>query len=188
MKSPVRVAVTGAAGQIGYSLLFRIASGEMLGLDIPVIADRSAAVLSDFICGANQDDKHYLNANWVRDCDEPRAVDIRNVVDGDPSPDGKGKLRILRGIEVGHIFQLGQKYSESMQASVLDKAGKSILPYMGCYGIGVTRVVAAAIEQNHDDAGIIWPAALAPFQLAICPINYHKSEAVREAADRLYQD
>ena len=109
------------------------------------------------------------------------------MVEGDPSPDGKGRLKILRGIEVGHIFQLGQKYSESMQAKVLDEQGKSMVPYMGCYGIGVTRVVAAAIEQNHDAQGIIWPATLAPFQLAICPINYHKSEAVRQAADEFYQ-
>ena len=159
-----------------------------IGLGIPIFVDHAAAAVGDFVCGANQDDKHYVDANWGRDCDDPEAADLRNVVDGDPSPDGKGHLRILRGIEVGHIFQLGQKYSQSMQATVLDEAGKSVTPYMGCYGIGVTRVVAAAIEQNHDDRGIIWPDALAPFQLAICPINYHKSEAVREAADRLYRD
>jgi prolyl-tRNA synthetase len=110
------------------------------------------------------------------------------VVDGDPSPDGKGHLKILRGIEVGHIFQLGQRYSETMQATVLDEQGKTVLPYMGCYGIGITRVVAAAIEQNNDERGIYWPDTLAPFQLVICPINYHKSEAVKKAADELYQD
>ncbi len=158
-----------------------------IGLDIPVFVDHGAAQLSDFVCGANQDDKHLVNANWGRDCSEPASVDIRNVMAGDPSPDGKGQLRILRGIEVGHIFQLGQKYSESMQATVLDEQGKTTYPYMGCYGIGVTRVVAAAIEQNHDDSGIIWPDTLAPFQLAICPINYHKSEQVKQAADDFYQ-
>jgi prolyl-tRNA synthetase len=128
-----------------------------------------------------------VNANWGRDCDEPLAADLRNIVDGDPSPDGKGNLRILRGIEVGHIFQLGQEYSQSMQSTVLDEQGKTVAPYMGCYGIGVTRVVAAAIEQNHDERGIIWPMALTPFALAICPINYHKSETVREAVDKLYE-
>jgi prolyl-tRNA synthetase len=115
------------------------------------------------------------------------VADLRNVVDGDPSPDGNGQLRILRGIEVGHIFQLGQKYTESMESKVLDVQGKTVAPYMGCYGIGVTRVVAAAIEQNHDERGIIWPESLAPFMLAICPINYHKSEAVKAATDDLYQ-
>jgi prolyl-tRNA synthetase len=158
-----------------------------VGLGIPCYVDHSAARLADFVCGANQDDKHLLNVNWGRDCDEPTLADLRNIVDGDPSPDGIGQLRILRGIEVGHIFQLGQKYSVSMQSTVLDEQGKTVAPYMGCYGIGVTRVVAAAIEQNHDQHGIIWPEALAPFQLAICPINYHKSETVREATDNLYQ-
>jgi len=158
-----------------------------IGLDIPTFVDHGAAQLSDFVCGANQDDKHLLNANWGRDCDEPVTADIRNVVAGDPSPDGKGQLRILRGIEVGHIFQLGQKYSESMQATVLDEQGKTTHPFMGCYGIGVTRVVAAAIEQNHDEHGIIWPDTLAPFQLAICPINYHKSDLVKQAADDFYE-
>ena len=158
-----------------------------IGLDIPTFVDHGAAQLSDFVCGANQDDKHLINANWGRDCDEPVTADIRNVVAGDPSPDGKGQLRILRGIEVGHIFQLGQKYSESMQATVLDEQGKTTHPFMGCYGIGVTRVVAAAIEQNHDEHGIIWPDTLAPFQLAICPINYHKSDLVKQAADEFYE-
>jgi len=159
-----------------------------VGLGIKTYVDHSAAIMSDFICGANQDDKHFINANWGRDCDEPMVADIRNVVDGDPSPDAKGRLKILRGIEVGHIFQLGQKYSESMQASVLGEQGKTVAPFMGCYGIGVTRVVAAAIEQNHDEHGIVWPEALAPFHLAICPINYHKSESVKVATDKLYQD
>jgi len=158
-----------------------------IGLDIPTFVDHGAAQLSDFVCGANQDDKHLINANWGRDCAEPASADIRNVVAGDPSPDGKGQLRILRGIEVGHIFQLGQKYSQSMQATVLDEQGKTTHPFMGCYGIGVTRVVAAAIEQNHDEQGIIWPSTLAPFQLAICPINYHKSELVKQTADDFYQ-
>ena len=158
-----------------------------VGIGISCYVDHSAAVLSDFVCGANADGKHFVNANWGRDCDEPAVADLRNIVDGDPSPDGNGKLRILRGIEVGHIFQLGQKYSESMQSQVLDERGKPVAPYMGCYGIGVTRVVAAAIEQNHDERGIIWPEALAPFRLAICPINYHKSETVQKAADEIYQ-
>ena len=158
-----------------------------VGLSIPVIADHSAALVSDFVCGANIDGKHLTGVNWGRDLPEPLTADIRNVVEGEPSPDGKGTLQIKRGIEVGHIFQLGQKYSQSMNATVLDEAGKAIVPTMGCYGIGVTRVVAAAIEQNHDDAGIIWPAALAPFQLAICPINYHKSDEVKQAADDFYQ-
>jgi len=158
-----------------------------VGLGIETFVDHAAAQLADFVCGANENDRHLVGANWGRDCDEPQAVDIRNVVDGDPSPDGKGRLQVLRGIEVGHIFQLGQKYSESMQATVLDEQGKAAVPYMGCYGIGVTRVVAAAIEQNHDDRGIIWPRTLAPFRLAICPINYHKSEQVREIADTFYR-
>ncbi len=183
--SPLRLADRERIRQV---LGHDIGSIGPVGLDIPTFVDHAAAAVADFVCGANQNDKHYVDANWGRDCEAPAAVDLRNVIDGDPSPDGKGRLKILRGIEVGHIFQLGQKYSQSMQATVLDEAGKPVTPYMGCYGIGVTRVVAAAIEQNHDDRGIIWPDALAPFQLAICPINYQKSEAVREAADRLYTD
>jgi prolyl-tRNA synthetase len=183
--SPLRLA---QREQINAQLGKDIGSIGPIGLGIRIFVDYAAATLSDFVCGANQDDKHFINANWGRDCEEPVAVDIRNVVEGDPSPTGKGSLKILRGIEVGHIFQLGQKYSESMQARVLDEQGKTTAPFMGCYGIGVTRVVAAAIEQNHDEQGIIWPATLAPFQLAICPINYHKSDSVRDAADRLYQD
>ncbi|MCH6564592.1 MAG: proline--tRNA ligase, partial [Proteobacteria bacterium] len=159
-----------------------------IGLDIQTYVDRSAAMVSDFVCGANSDDQHYINANWGRDCGEPEIADIRNVQDGDPSPDGKGTLKILRGIEVGHIFQLGDKYSEAMQATVLNENGKSTTTLMGCYGIGITRVVAAAIEQNNDDRGIFWPDSLAPFQLAICPVNYHKSDSVKQISDGLYQD
>jgi prolyl-tRNA synthetase len=158
-----------------------------VGLDIKVYADHSAVALANFACGANQRDKHLTNVNWGRDLPEPQAVDIRNVVAGDPSPSGKGTLGIARGIEVGHIFQLGRKYSEPMQASVLDEQGKASVMYMGCYGIGVTRVIAAAIEQNHDERGIIWPEPLAPFIVSIIPINSHKSARVRETADRLYQ-
>ena len=182
--SPLRMA---QRDKIKQQLGNDIGSIGPVGLGIKSYVDFSAAVLSDFVCGANQDDKHLSNVNWGRDCDEPVSVDLRNIVEGDPSPEGGGQLRILRGIEVGHIFQLGQKYSATMQATVLDEQGKSAEPYMGCYGIGVTRVVAAAIEQNHDDRGIIWPEALAPFQLAICPINYHKSDTVKAAADALYQ-
>ena len=156
-------------------------------IGIPTYVDSSAALVGDFICGANASDRHFINVNWGRDCDEPNVADIRSVVSGDPSPDGKGNLNILRGIEVGHIFQLGEKYSEAMQATVLDENGKSVVTTMGCYGIGVTRVVAAAIEQNNDENGIYWPDALAPFQLVICPLNYHKSAQVKKAADELYQ-
>lgn len=154
---------------------------------VHVIADRSAAVLSDFVCGANANDKHLTGVNWQRDAQFDAIADIRNVVDGDPSPDGEGNIRIRRGIEVGHIFQLGTKYSEALQARVLDENGREQPMIMGCYGIGVSRVVAAAIEQNHDDKGIIWPAALAPFDIAIVPMNAHKSERVREQAEALYK-
>jgi len=159
-----------------------------MDLSIPVYVDHSAAALADFVCGANQDGKHHIGVNWGRDCPEPKSVDIRNVVDGDPSPDGRGVLQIKRGIEVGHIFQLGRKYSEAMNASVLDDQGKAVVMTMGCYGIGVSRVVAAAIEQNHDDKGIIWPDAIAPFQIAILPMNLQRSQAVREAAEVLYKE
>lgn len=157
-----------------------------IGLSIPTYVDHSAALVSDFVCGANGDDQHYINANWGRDTALPVSVDIRNVLDGDPSPDGQGQLRILRGIEVGHVFQLGEKYSEAMQATVLDENGKKTVTSMGCYGIGITRVVAAAIEQNNDERGIFWPDSLAPFQLVICPLNYNKSDMVRHKADELY--
>jgi prolyl-tRNA synthetase len=158
-----------------------------VGLDIPVIADRSAAHLADFTCGANRDGFHLTGVNWERDCPLPRVEDLREVVEGDPSPDGRGRLHIKRGIEVGHIFQLGTKYSDAMEARVLDEHGKNITVTMGCYGIGVSRVVAAAIEQNHDDRGIIWPPSMAPFQLAIVPLNMQKSEAVAACAEALYQ-
>ncbi|MFU8764686.1 MAG: proline--tRNA ligase [Haliea sp.] len=158
-----------------------------VGLPLPVIVDRSAAQLADFICGANRDDTHLTGVNWDRDCPLDRVEDLRNVQEGDPSPDGQGRLLIRRGIEVGHIFQLGTKYSEAMNATVLDENGKSVTVAMGCYGIGVSRIVAAAIEQNHDDHGIIWPEAMAPFQLAIVPLNMQKSEAVTECALALYQ-
>jgi len=159
-----------------------------VGLDILIYVDQSAASLSDFVCGANQDGKHLTGVNWGRDLPEPVIVDIRNVREGDPSPDGKGTLQIKRGIEVGHIFQLGKKYSEAMHATVLDDNGKSVVMTMGCYGIGVSRVVAAAIEQNHDDNGIIWPDTIAPFEIAILPMNIHKSQAVRDCAEVLYQE
>ena len=153
-----------------------------------VYADHSVVALADFVCGANRKDAHFTGVNWGRDLPEATAVDIRNVVAGDPSPTGKGTLGIARGIEVGHIFALGQKYSEAMGASVLDESGKQATMYMGCYGIGVTRVVAAAIEQNHDARGIIWPDAIAPFQVVVVPINAPKSPRVRETAERLYNE
>ncbi|MBB3139986.1 proline--tRNA ligase [Halomonas organivorans] len=158
-----------------------------VNLDMPVIIDRSVAMMSDFGAGANIDGKHYFGINWERDLPLPQVADLRNVVEGDPSPDGQGTLSIKRGIEVGHVFQLGQKYSEAMNATVLDANGKAAHPWMGCYGIGVTRVVAAAIEQNHDDGGIIWPDAIAPFHIAVVPMNAHKSQRVREESERLYQ-
>ena len=155
--------------------------------DIPVIADRTVAQMSDFVCGANEAGYHLTGVNWGRDLREPDYVfDIRNVVEGDPSPDGKGRLSICRGIEVGHIFQLRSKYSEAMKATFLDEAGKPRVMEMGCYGIGVTRIVGAAIEQNHDERGIIFPRAIAPFDVAIAPVGYGKSQPVRDAADQLY--
>ncbi len=153
-----------------------------------VYADHAVVALADFVCGANRKDAHYIGVNWVRDLREPVAADIRNVVAGDPSPSGNGKLGIARGIEVGHIFQLGRKYSDSMGASVLDESGQAATLYMGCYGIGVTRVVAAAIEQNHDARGIIWPDAIAPFQVVVVPLNASKSQRVSETSERLYSD
>jgi prolyl-tRNA synthetase len=150
--------------------------------------DHAAAQVADFVCGANERDVHLTGVNWGRDVPEPDSQDIRNVQKGDPSPSGLGRLEIARGIEVGHIFQLGQLYSQAMNATVLDEQGKALTPFMGCYGIGVTRVVAAAIEQNNDANGIIWPDAIAPFQVVLVPINYQKSAAVAEIADRLYAD
>ena len=157
-----------------------------VGLKCPLYADHAALTLADFVCGANEVDHHLTNVNWGRDLPEPTAADLRNVIEGDPSPGGSGQLRIRRGIEVGHIFQLGRKYSESMQATVLDEAGKPIVMYMGCYGIGVTRIVAAAIEQNHDAAGIIWPEPIAPFTVVLVPLNAAKSEKVRTLSEQLY--
>jgi prolyl-tRNA synthetase len=157
-------------------------------MPLPVVVDRSVAVMSDFAAGANIDGKHYLGINWERDVALPDVADIRNVVEGDPSPDGKGTLQIRRGIEVGHIFQLGTKYSEAMKANVQGEDGRNQILTMGCYGIGVTRVVAASIEQNHDDRGIVWPEALAPFQVAILPMNMHKSFRVKDLAERLYSE
>jgi len=159
-----------------------------IGFTGKTYVDHAAAHLADFVCGANEKDVHYRGVNWGRDLADPQSVDIRNAQRGDPSPSGRGTLEITRGIEVGHIFQLGQLYTEAMHASVLDEQGKALTMYMGCYGIGVTRVVAAAIEQNHDANGIIWPAAIAPFQVILVPINYQKSARVRETADSLYRD
>jgi prolyl-tRNA synthetase len=157
------------------------------GLDCPVYADHALAVQADFVCGANEDDAHLVGVNWERDVPLPAFVDLRNAVEGDPSPDGHGTLSIARGIEVGHVFQLGDKYSRAMGATVLDADGRDQAMLMGCYGIGITRFVAAAIEQNHDERGIIWPDALAPFTVALIPINLHKSPRVAEACDTLYQ-
>jgi len=159
-----------------------------VGLPLPVIVDRSAAQLADFSCGANEDGFHYRGVNWERDCAPGQVADLRNVVSGDPSPDGRGVLQIKRGIEVGHIFQLGTKYSEAMNAKVLNENGENVTVTMGCYGIGVSRIVAAAIEQSHDDRGITWPAAMAPFQIAIVPLNMHKSAAVAACAEDLYRE
>ncbi|HBQ6651162.1 TPA: proline--tRNA ligase [Klebsiella quasipneumoniae subsp. quasipneumoniae] len=159
-----------------------------VNLPVPVIIDRTVAVMSDFAAGANIDGKHYFGINWDRDVATPEVADIRNVVAGDPSPDGKGTLLIKRGIEVGHIFQLGTKYSEAMKAAVQGEDGRNQILTMGCYGIGVTRVVAAAIEQNFDDRGIVWPDAIAPFQVAILPMNMHKSYRVQELAEKLYAE
>jgi prolyl-tRNA synthetase len=159
-----------------------------VGLSIPVIADHAALAVADFVCGANIDGKHLTGVNWERDLPAAVAADLRNVVEGDASPDGNGTLSIVRGIEVGHIFQLGQKYSSAMQANVLDENGKSVTLTMGCYGIGVTRIVAAAIEQNHDDNGIIWPDNIAPFSLAIAPINFQNSDAVHDISVKIHDE
>jgi prolyl-tRNA synthetase len=158
-----------------------------VGLDVPIIADRAAAQLADFICGANTDGAHLTGVNWGRDLPEPVVADLRNVVEGDPSPDGQGVLSIVRGIEVGHIFQLGDKYSAAMNAAVLDEAGQSHPMLMGCYGIGVSRVVAAAVEQHYDERGIVWPLPMAPFQVALLAINAARSQRLREAVEVLYQ-
>jgi prolyl-tRNA synthetase len=159
-----------------------------LPAEIPLLVDRSAAVLADFVCGANADEAHLRGVNWNRDALPTRIVDLRKVCAGDPSPDGHGKLEIVRGIEVGHVFQLGQTYAEKMGASVLDEQGKARVMYMGCYGVGVSRIVAAAIEQNHDERGIRWPAPMAPFQVVLCSIGGNQSEQVKAAADSLYSE
>jgi len=157
-----------------------------LGLTCPIYADHAALALSDFVCGANARDEHLVDVNWGRDLPEPLAMDLRNVVAGDPSPTGAGRLQIVRGIEVGHIFQLGRKYSDAMHATVLDESGQAVTLFMGCYGIGVTRIVAAAIEQHHDERGIIWPEPLAPFHVVLIPLNLQKSARIRARADALY--
>ncbi|MUJ20927.1 proline--tRNA ligase [Aliivibrio fischeri] len=159
-----------------------------VGLELPFIVDRSVAVMSDFGTGANIDGKHFFGVNWDRDVQLGQVEDLRNVVEGDPSPCGKGTLQLKRGIEVGHIFQLGTAYSEAMNCGVLDANGKNVILEMGCYGIGVSRVVASAIEQNNDEYGIVWPEAIAPFTVAIVPMNMHKSERVKEAAEKLYAE
>ncbi|MBT1452355.1 proline--tRNA ligase [Glaciecola sp. XM2] len=159
-----------------------------VGLDMPILVDRSAAACADFVCGANEDDMHYTGVNWERDVTDFEVVDLRDVVAGDASPDGKGTLQIRKGIEVGHIFQLGDKYSKAMGCGVLTESGKHQILKMGCYGIGVTRIVAAAIEQNHDKFGIKWPMAIAPFEVAIIPMNMHKSHRIMETALKLYAD
>lgn len=173
----IRAAVNAGPGSLG-----------PVNLPLPVVADRTVAMMNDFGAGANIDGKHYFGINWERDAALPEVADIRNVVAGDPSPDGKGTLMIKRGIEVGHIFQLGKKYSEALKATVQNESGHNEVVFMGCYGIGVTRIVAAAIEQNFDDRGIIWPDAIAPFQVALLPMNMHKSYRVKEVAEKLYAD
>ncbi|MCO6523439.1 MAG: proline--tRNA ligase [Candidatus Schmidhempelia sp.] len=173
----IRAAVGAGPGSLG-----------PVNLSLPLVVDRAVAVISDFGAGANIDGKHYFNINWERDLTLPQVADIRNVVEGDPSPDGKGILQIKRGIEVGHIFQLGTKYSEAMKATVQGEDGKNHVMEMGCYGIGVSRIVAASIEQNHDKSGIIWPEAIAPFTVVIIPMNMHKSPRVQETAERIYNE
>lgn len=164
-----------------------IGSVGPVGLNIPLVVDHAAAHVADFVCGANEDEKHLTGVNWGRDLPEPKTADLRNVVAGDPSPDGQGTLDIARGIEVGHIFQLGDNYSSKLNAVVLTETGQSQVITMGCYGIGVSRVIAAAIEQNHDENGIIWPQAIAPFEVVLVPVNAHKSQRVRDQAERIYQ-
>ncbi|HEJ9676959.1 TPA: proline--tRNA ligase [Proteus mirabilis] len=173
----IRQAVNAGPGSLG-----------PINLPLPIIIDRAVSVMSDFGAGANIDGKHYFGINWERDLPLAEMADIRNVVEGDPSPDGKGTLLIKRGIEVGHIFQLGKKYSEALKATVQNEEGHNQVMTMGCYGIGITRIVAAAIEQNHDARGIIWPDAIAPFQVAILPMNMHRSYRVKEVAEKLYAD
>ncbi len=158
-----------------------------VGLNLPIIVDRAAAKLVNFTAGSNEEGKHFINLNWGRDCEFTKIADIRNIEDGDRSPDGKGHIKIKRGIEVGHIFQLGNSYSESLNASVLDTKGEKIFPIMGCYGIGVSRIIGAAIEQNHDEFGIIWPKALSPFQVILVPIQMNKSEEIHRKTYEIYK-
>jgi prolyl-tRNA synthetase len=176
-EAAVRAASGAAPGSVG-----------PVGLKLPVFADRAVAAMSDFVCGANVDDHHLVGVNFGRDLAEPAVADLRNVEAGDPSPDGRGTLQLCRGIEVGHVFQLGSKYSQAMNATYLDEAGRAQVMEMGCYGIGVSRIVASAIEQHHDDRGIVWPTAMAPFLVVVVAIGYGKSEAVKAAADTLYAD
>ena len=181
--SPLRMA---SAEKIVETLGSEIGYIGPVNLPCKVIADRSTVTMADFVCGANAPDAHLVGVNWGRDLPEPEVADLRNVIEGDPSPSGQGKLSIARGIEVGHVFKLGSKYSEALGATVLDTNGQSVAMLMGCYGIGVTRVVAAAIEQNHDERGIAWPEPIAPFNVVLIPMNYQKSERVRETTDALY--
>lgn len=176
-EAEIRAAVGAGPGSLG-----------PVNLKMPLYIDHAVAVMSDFGAGANLDGKHYFNINWERDVALPQAFDIRNVVEGEATPDGKGTYAFARGIEVGHIFQLGTRYSQAMNATVLDENGKSQIMLMGCYGVGVSRIVAAAIEQNHDDRGIIWPDAIAPFKVGILPMNMHKSHRVTDIAEQLYKD
>ncbi|MDF0532883.1 proline--tRNA ligase [Shewanella sp. A32] len=176
-EAEIRAAIGAGPGSLG-----------PVGLKMPLYIDHAVAVMSDFGAGANVDGKHYFNINWERDVALPQAFDIRNVVEGEATPDGKGIYAFARGIEVGHIFQLGTRYSQAMNASVLDENGKAQIMLMGCYGVGVSRIVAAAIEQNHDDRGIIWPDAIAPFKVGILPMNMHKSHRVTDIAEQLYKD
>ena len=185
IKSPLRFADEQTIKSV---LNIPIGSLGPVGLTIPIIADHSALAMSSFVCGANEADKHYINAAWNRDATYLEAYDLRNVKEGDPSPDGQGQLKSCRGIEVGHVFQLGEKYAQAMNAAVINEDGHSQTMLMGCYGLGITRVVAAAIEQHHDDKGIMWPQSLAPFQLVIIPINGHRCPLVKETAEKLYEE
>ena len=185
--SPLKFATEAQIEELGLTVGF-IGPQGLVEKGLTVIVDRAASVLSDFVAGANEADKHATGVNWERDAKFSEVYDLRNVVEGDPSPDGKGTIQIKRGIEVGHIFQLGKKYSEALGCKVLGKDGKPLTVTMGCYGIGVTRVVASAIEQNFDEKGIIWPTAIAPFQVAIVPMNAHKSPRTMEAAEALYTE
>ena len=159
-----------------------------IGLEVPVVADHWAAAAADFVCGANRDEAHLAGVNWGRDLPRPATADLRNAIEGDPSPDGRGTISIRRGIEVGHVFRLGRKYSESMHAVCLDEGGRARALEMGCYGIGVSRIAAAAIEQNHDENGIVWPDAIAPFEVALLPLNAHRSGRVRDRSEALYEE